>query len=545
MVIQRMNNVLVKHSKILFGIFTAVIIVSFVWFITPGIDGSLLFGGGISDKTEYGRCFDKKITYGDIKGALRLLSSVSRYSDFPDEQAFFFLVRQHGADLLGASVSDEELRDVLKKIPELQENGEFSPAKYREFAEKNLEPRGLSMADYENALREILRVEKAAQMAGSNVVMSDAEFRDLLREKLEKFSFRFVRLMPELLTGEVKVNEEELQEFFNANKENLLPPARIDGVTAVALNSVFKATVSPETVKAYYEKHKEELKGKDGKIPSLESVSKEITDKLQAQNSAAGARKAMEEFSRKIRALSRTEEYKADHEAMFRAAAKEAGLDLVEVKNAAVDDISPKSVSDPASFAALARLKRPGSVTSPVFGADGCRISLLTGRREFKDTTFEEARVRAEAAYRLAKAQDLVASAAETFRAKVAKSKDPAKDLEAISKECKADVLKFPEGLSRLSIESNPYTAQLRSMLFETKEGTLSLPHTENGIVVMIFVDKREQAGEKEFAEMAAKREIREFLLDEKRNRAIGEYYYWLQTNSRITTPAKRENAAR
>lgn len=545
MVIQRMNNVLVKHSKILFGIFTAVIIVSFVWFFTPGIDGSLLFGGGISDKSEYGQCFDKKITYGDIKGALRQLSAVSRYADFPDEQAFLFLVQKHGADLMGASVSDEELRDVLKRLPEFQENGEFSPAKYREYAEKNLEPRGLSVADYENALREIIRVEKAVQMAGANVVMSDAEFRDLLREKLEKFSFRFIRFMPELLVGDVKINEEELQDFFNANKESLLPPARIDGVTAVALNSVFKATVTPETVKAYYEKHKEEFKGKDGKIPSLEAVSGIITAALQAQNSAAGARKVMEEFYRKIRALSRTEEYKTNYEAMFRAAAKEAGLELVEVKNAAADDASPRSASDPNAFAALARLKRPGSVTSPVFGADGCRVSLLTGRTEFKDTTFEEARVRTEAAYRLAKAQDQVASAAESFRAKVAQSKDPVKELEAIAKECKADVLKFPEGLSRLSIESNPYTAQLRTMLFETKEGTLSLSHNENGIVVMIFVDKREQAGEKEFAEMAARPEIRAYLLDEKKGRAISEYYHWLQSNSRITTPAKRENAAR
>jgi len=545
MVIQRMNNVLVKHSKVLFGIFTAVIIVSFVWFFTPGIDGSLLFGGGISDKTEYGTCFQKKFTYGDVKNALRELSAVSRYADFPDEQAFLFLVQKHGADMIGASVSDEELRDFLKKVPDFQENGAFSSEKYREFAEKMLEARGFSVADYENAMRDILRLEKASQMVGANVVMTDAEFQDVLREKLEKFSFRFVQFTPDLLAGDVKVNEEELQEFFHANKANLLPPARIDGVTAVALNSVFKATVSPETIKEYYEKHKDDFKGKDGKVRSLESVSKEISEKLQAAD-GAGARKVMDEFCRKIRALSRTEEYKTDYEAMFRSAAKEAGLDLVEVKDAAAEE-EPGivSASDPAAFAALSRLKRPGSVTNPVYGADGCRISLLTGRREFNDTTFEEARVRAEKAFRLAKAQDLMASAAESFRAKVAQSKDPAKDLEAIAKECKANVIKFPEGITRLSIESNPYTGQLRGTLFETKAGTLSLPRIGNGIVEMIFVDKREPVEAKEFAETAARPEIRAYLLEEKRNRVIAEYHYWLQSNSRITTPAKREKAAR
>ena len=44
MVIRKMNNVLVKHNKILFGIFSVIIIISFVWFFTPGLDGSLFFG---------------------------------------------------------------------------------------------------------------------------------------------------------------------------------------------------------------------------------------------------------------------------------------------------------------------------------------------------------------------------------------------------------------------------------------------------------------------------------------------------------------------
>ena len=39
MVITKMNNVLVKHSRILFGLFTGVIIISFVWFSSTQILG--------------------------------------------------------------------------------------------------------------------------------------------------------------------------------------------------------------------------------------------------------------------------------------------------------------------------------------------------------------------------------------------------------------------------------------------------------------------------------------------------------------------------
>ena len=54
MIIQRINNVLVKHGKVTFGIFTAVIIVSFVWFFTPGRDGSMLFDRSAGANTAYG-----------------------------------------------------------------------------------------------------------------------------------------------------------------------------------------------------------------------------------------------------------------------------------------------------------------------------------------------------------------------------------------------------------------------------------------------------------------------------------------------------------
>ena len=66
MIIQKMNNVLVKHGKVTFAIFTAVIIVSFVWFFTPGVDGSLLFGGNIGMNSQYGAVLGQKVTYGDV-----------------------------------------------------------------------------------------------------------------------------------------------------------------------------------------------------------------------------------------------------------------------------------------------------------------------------------------------------------------------------------------------------------------------------------------------------------------------------------------------
>ena len=76
MIIQKMNNVLVKHGKVTFAIFTAVIIVSFVWFFTPGVDGSLLFGGNVGMGSQYGSVLGHKITYGDVSSARQAASLV-------------------------------------------------------------------------------------------------------------------------------------------------------------------------------------------------------------------------------------------------------------------------------------------------------------------------------------------------------------------------------------------------------------------------------------------------------------------------------------
>ena len=53
MVITKMNNVLVKHSRILFGLFTGIIIISFVWFFTPGASGNILFGSNRCRRTRW------------------------------------------------------------------------------------------------------------------------------------------------------------------------------------------------------------------------------------------------------------------------------------------------------------------------------------------------------------------------------------------------------------------------------------------------------------------------------------------------------------
>ena len=77
MVITKMNNVLVKHSRILFGLFTGVIIISFVWFFTPGASGNILFGSNpMSPNAVVGKAFDQNITRAELMDAMKDISLV-------------------------------------------------------------------------------------------------------------------------------------------------------------------------------------------------------------------------------------------------------------------------------------------------------------------------------------------------------------------------------------------------------------------------------------------------------------------------------------
>ena len=544
MVIQRMNNVLVKHSKVLFGIFTAVIIVSFVWFFTPGIDGSLLFGGGYSEKSTYGTFQDEKITFGDIRKAMRQISIVYSGAEVPEEAAFFFAAQMRAAEKLGITVSDEELAEDIASMPQFQKDGVFSQDLYREFEKKRLTPFGYAAVDFENARRAMLQVDKISSLVTGAVTLSDSEYRNLLKQKMEKFSFRIVQFIPETLTGEVKVNDADLEAFFNSKPDDFLPPPRCSGLVAYVLNADHKTPVNAEAVKAYYEKNKDQYKDKDGKVKPFEAAAKDIEAELSAFDTA-GAEKIVNAFYQKVRELARSEEYKTDYIALFTAAAREAGMKLAELKDITEADTvgAPAKLGPvaPAAARALAALKRVGSITNKTRGADGFYVGLLTGRIVQEKTTFAEARDRVESAYRMTKAADLVPVQAEKFRAALKKSKNPAADLEKLGKEYMANVFKFPAALPRMLLEQNPNTAMWQGILFETPAGQLSLPLRQGGLEEMIFMDSREQASADELKELASNEAVRMTLLDEKKRSAAMEYAAWLQGNCRLVATRKRE----
>ena len=110
MVIRRMNNVLVKHNKILFGLFSIIIIVAFVWFFTPGVDGSMFFGGPASDNSIVARAAGKELTLKEYRNAMKKQAIVlalsynttpAAFQDLSNDQIFAGVVLSVAAEKYG------------------------------------------------------------------------------------------------------------------------------------------------------------------------------------------------------------------------------------------------------------------------------------------------------------------------------------------------------------------------------------------------------------------------------------------------------------
>lgn len=232
--IQRMNNVLIKHSKVLFGVITIVIIISFVWFFTPGADGSLLFSRNSNVIAKIG---DVEVTTTDAERVQKIVvlgQALAHYATYGDKAVEFlkrmdrmgddrlreFAVRLKLAEIQGFAVSDAEVQEKLKNNPVFQENGKFSPQKYDAFI-KMLETVGYSVEDFENATRDVLLLQKFEESAFAGVaVPTENEVMADLTPMLFKFTRKIVSFdETELKAAIPEPTEAEIKAKYDANPD--------------------------------------------------------------------------------------------------------------------------------------------------------------------------------------------------------------------------------------------------------------------------------------------------------------------------------------
>lgn len=153
------------------------------------------------------------------------------------------------------TASDNLLRDVISKIPALQENGQFSLARY----EAALKAQGLTQAGFEAQLRQDLTLQQLVGSVSDTGMVAASTAAALLRIQSEERQVAELRITPEQFSAQAKPSEADVKKFYEDNKASFEVPEQVRAeYVQLSLDALLsQITVSAEEVKAWYESHKD------------------------------------------------------------------------------------------------------------------------------------------------------------------------------------------------------------------------------------------------------------------------------------------------
>ena len=411
MIIKKLNSIFHRHSRWLFGLFTIIIIVSFIGFMVPG--SFFGFGPDTGSGAKVGTAFGKKVTYEDLRAIHRSLE-VCNQIGFPVgeariEQQFFFFCVLEKAKAMGIAASDKEVAESLKQHPMLQSNGKFDISKYNNLV-ANLGKIGITKEEIAESIRMILVINKLQNQLSGAVIATPGEAKELFRQFNTSFEVRVAEFQTGTPGKLVKPNARKVTElpvaeqsavtaFFNANKKNYNIPGWLDVMVVEFKNSVFtaqaaKKATAKELLK-FYNANKNLFAGKDGKPQPFNTVRAKVRDEFVKLESAELALRAAEDFAVDAADAVAAADKKADKVKAFRQAADKLKLTVMENPKVPFTATSIGSIHSADLVKALEQVAG-NPVTKVVAASDSACVGFLRSRTATRPAMLDEvlARVR-------------------------------------------------------------------------------------------------------------------------------------------------------
>lgn len=213
MAINVMNQLFARHGKWFFGIFTVIIIITFVGFFTPGGFGVVTSDGG---NVGIGAAYGEEVTYNDAYDELSYINYFYQlhgngpinYSNEMLDQAFAHLCYLKAAENRGIEVSTRQIADEIVRIPQFQTDGKFDRAKFDQF----LVDKNISGKDCDEAIRRMLMVQQLENEIISDVIITDNEVEQYAKLLGASYNFRVMNF--NAADYSEVVTDEALTDFF-------------------------------------------------------------------------------------------------------------------------------------------------------------------------------------------------------------------------------------------------------------------------------------------------------------------------------------------
>ncbi len=494
MVIRKINSVFARHGRIIFGLITIVIIISFMGFMQPGLGLSELFSNW-GKKNIYGEVFGETVSRNDIirKADRDLIVNDLIYNtglnSYPaagriQANAFMNLCLLAAAERRGINASDKEIANFIFarakfKNPKTQV---FDKKLYSNYIDGDLKANGFSAGDLDIAVREYLIKSKLLDELKNSLVVTDGEIREFYKLLNEKYYVSYGIFDKAQYLKKVKVTLEEAEKYFAGDTpaiEDYIP-----GKSKVLLVE-FKYShpeiqkrvtkeLTPKAVEEFYKNNKNLFMDfKDSKKPKIIPFDK-VKGKAKKMLAARYAKKfasakAVEFAEAAYDVVGETigkKQRKAFEEILreFEYTATATDWFSDDAKNVA--GINEKSL-----IREICTL-REVPVSNSVVGKKAAYVAFVTDRIMPRPALFEEIKDKVIARIKQQKALEMARSQAREFVAKLQKMERPVR-LKAITESEKPE-FKMLESFSLMEAPRGQYGNIIGNAVRELRDGEVA-----------------------------------------------------------------------
>ena len=178
---------------------------------------------------------------------------------------------------LKMQVSDDELKQMIATIPTLQTDGKFDPYKYKQLLSYNK----LTAEDFEARQKINLASSKIETLISEGIKVSDQEALDLYAIQNQKINLHFLQISGADIKKSINPSASELEQYLKKNSNAFRVPEQVKLKYLYFASDAFSATdINPSEIVDYYNRTKDNYKGKDGKPLGLEQATPIILKEL-------------------------------------------------------------------------------------------------------------------------------------------------------------------------------------------------------------------------------------------------------------------------
>ena len=136
------------------------------------------------------------------------------------------LVLRQEAEKLGVTTTDDEVADGIKALPVFQTQGQFDSAKYNQIVQVALTPRGFTVTQLEEIVREDITLKKLKALLGATIAPAPTEVREAYVRDYQKTVASVVRLKLADFSASATVTDEEVKKAFEERKASFNAPEK-------------------------------------------------------------------------------------------------------------------------------------------------------------------------------------------------------------------------------------------------------------------------------------------------------------------------------